>query len=64
MSISLIEEKSQWRAVLFLYFLSFCFGLFAFSFAGFSGIFVTVALVLTILVIFHWMEKSGFLKFR
>ena len=60
----LIEEKSQRRAVLSLYFLSFCFGLIAFSFTGFKGIFIIIALVLVVLVTFNWMKESGFLKFK
>ena len=60
----LIEEESQRRTVLSLYFLSFCFGLIAFSFTGFKGIFVIIALVLVVLVTFNWMKESGFLKFR
>ncbi len=59
----LIEEKSQRRAVLSLYFLSCCYGLISLSFSGFRGIFSIMALLLVGLFTISWMKRSGFLEF-
>lgn len=57
-------EKSQARAVLSLYFITFCFGLIALSFSRLEGIYAIVALVIVVLVTLRWLKNWGFLKFK
>lgn len=57
-------EKSQARAVLSLYFITFCFGLIALSFSQLKGGYAIIALVLVGLVTFKWLKNWGFLEFK
>jgi len=56
-------EKSQRKAVLSLYFLTFCFGLISLSFSKLRGIYAIIALILVGLVTFQWLKNWGFLDF-
>ncbi|MBU4305745.1 MAG: undecaprenyl/decaprenyl-phosphate alpha-N-acetylglucosaminyl 1-phosphate transferase [Candidatus Omnitrophica bacterium] len=58
------EEKTQVRVVLLLYFLTFCFGLIALSFARLNGVYAVLGLILVILTTFKWLRDWGFLEFK
>ncbi|MDD5746732.1 MAG: MraY family glycosyltransferase [Candidatus Omnitrophica bacterium] len=57
-------EKTQVRAVLSLYFLTFCFGLIALSFSSLRGIYAILALLIVALVTWKWLKDWGFLDFK
>jgi len=57
-------EKSQSKAVLSLYFITFCFGLIALSFSKLRGGYALIALVIVGLVTFKWLKNWGFLQFK
>lgn len=60
----LSEEKSQPKAVLSLYFLTFSFGLIALSFSKLKGIYAILALIIVVLVTIKWLKDWGFLNFK
>ncbi len=60
----LVEEKSQLRVVLSLYFLTICFGLIALSFSRLQGVYGLLALIIVALVTFKWLKSWGFLEFK
>jgi len=60
----LLEEKTQTKTVLSLYFLTTCFGLIALSFSKLRGLYAFLALILVFLVVLKWLKSWGFLNFK
>ena len=57
----MMEEKSQIKAVVILYLVTFFFGLIALGLRDIEGIYAIIALVVVALVTFRWLKNAGFL---